>query len=154
MQTRLFLILALVAASLGLKAIALETQQASAPEDTAKASVTAFLTARNYALEPAAVVEDRFVRARLGDCTMLVGVLSPRGWHNKGLEALAHPGVEIFYVLEGRVYPRFPREAALLAHLKGRIISAVEISSPAPALFGVAADTRCHALTMSWQDAR
>jgi hypothetical protein len=104
-------------------------------------------------VEPADVVEDRFVKATSGHCAMLVGVLSPRGWHNKGFEALAAPGVELFYVFEGDVYPRFPRGRALAGYLESRALSVFTVDRSPPSVLGVAADTGCRAQRLPWSRA-
>jgi hypothetical protein len=104
-------------------------------------------------VEPADVVEDRFVEATSGGCAMLVGVLSPRGWHNKGLEALAAPGVELFYVFEGDVYPQFPRGRALTGYLESRLLSVLTVERPAPSVLGVAAGAGCRAQRLPWRRA-
>jgi hypothetical protein len=142
----LFLLLVVLAASLGLKTRALGGQHVDDSHRDQRIAAARFLAGQGFAVTPAAVVEDRFVRATAGDCAMLVGVLSPRGWHNKGLEALAAPDVRLFYVFDGQVYPRFPRERALVGYLESRALSAFTLDRPAPPVLGVAAGAGCRAL--------
>ncbi|HEX4709489.1 hypothetical protein [Phenylobacterium sp.] len=149
----LVLVLAVLAASLGLKGRVFGGQHLDDSHRRERAAATVFLALQGYRVEPVDVVEDRFVRATSGDCAMLVGVLSPRGWHNKGLEALAAPGVELFYVFDGDVYPRFPRGRALAGYLESRVLSAFTADRSAPSVLGVAADAGCRAQKLPWRRA-
>jgi hypothetical protein len=149
----LIVVLALLAASLGLKGQALGGQHLDDSHRREKAAAAAFLAVQGFDVKPTSVVEDRFVKATSGDCAMLVGVLSPRGWHNKGLEALAAPGVELFYVFEGDVYPQFPRGRALAGYLESRALSAFTVERSPPSVLGVAADLGCRAQSLPWSRA-
>jgi hypothetical protein len=147
----LFGVVALLVASLGLKGLARDREALHGDHRREKAAAVGFLAGQGFEVAPAAVVEDRFVRATSGDCAMLVGVLSPRGWHNKGFEALAAPGVELFYVFDGGVYRRFPRGRALARHVESLALSALAIDRPAPPVVGVAAAARCRAQSLPWR---
>lgn len=149
----LVLILAVLVASLGLKGRAFSGRHLDDSHRRERAAAAAFLAVEGFEVEPANVIEDRFVKATAGDCAMLVGVLSPRGWHNKGLEALAAPGVELFYVFDGDVYPRFPRGRALAGYLESRLLSAFTVDRSAPSVLGVAADAGCRAQRLPWRQA-
>jgi hypothetical protein len=149
----LIVVLAVLVASLGLKGRALGSQHLDDSHRRERAAAAAFLAGQGFEVKPADVVEDRFVRATSGGCAMFVGVLSPRGWHNKALEALAAPGVELFYVFDGDVYPRFPRGRALAGYLDSRLLSAFTVNRSAPSVLGVAADAGCRAQSLPWRRA-
>jgi hypothetical protein len=148
-------ILAVLVASLGLKALALGAAPFDGSYRSEKAVAAARLSAQGFDVQSADVVEERFIRASSGDCVMLVGVLSPRGWHNQAFEALAAPDVRLFYVFDGRVYPRFPRGPALVGYLESRLLSIFAFDRSAPSVLGVAAGVRCRAQRLAWgQQAR
>jgi hypothetical protein len=118
-----------------------------------KEAAATFLGRHGFRLE---ATEDEpalpFVRAVLGDCRLLVVVVSPQGWERDIVHRLAPPGGEVFFVADGEIHEDQPKVRTMALHYWRRLNRLAGRRLPARPVLGVVGSPGCDLRGVRWSD--
>jgi hypothetical protein len=145
-------LIGLLIASLSLKLNgALRSADVGAIDPTQK--IEAFLARAGF--EPGEVSADIdlfSVSASLGDCQVLVALLSPQGWHSDVIESLTPPGGTLFVLYDGNVYASQPVLRTRINDILDRTIWSNLFGQVSRPVIGVVASTDCDVDKLQWSE--
>jgi hypothetical protein len=120
------------------------TNAQTADDARVQSRVASFLEQRGFEVAHNLPDEDLIsLSAEKGSCRMLVGVLSPFGWHRAVVHELAPPEAKTVFVFDGVVYPDQPTLITRAAHYETRLLRYAGFNPPERPVLGIIGSPAC-----------
>jgi len=142
----------LLALSLFFKIRGSVSQQEVAASDTA-GRIAAFLKRNGFETDEGASDEDMFlVSATAGECSLLVAVLSPEGWHRHVLRKLTPAGSQLIFLFNGITYEDQPVMLTRFYYYWSRLLRLAGGDPPLRPVFGIVGSPECGLDDIRWSE--